>query len=74
MLEEFKQAMSIPDKKVAELGANLIHPEVRGKEIMFDLIKKQLEDAPKMGFDFFIVMAHPDNIVSLKTYENLVKM
>ncbi len=33
---------------------------------MFDMIKKQLEDARKFGFDYVIAMAHPDNIASLK--------
>jgi RimJ/RimL family protein N-acetyltransferase len=71
MLEEFKQKMSISDKTVAEFGGNLILPEGRGQGIMFQMIKKQLEDAKRMGFDYVISMAHPDNIASLKSLQKL---
>ncbi len=71
MLEEFKQAMDIADKKVAELGGNLILPEGRGQGIMFNMIQKQLADARKFGFDYVIAMAHPDNIASLKSLKKL---
>ena len=37
---------------------------------MFDMIKKQLEDARKFGFDYVIAMAHPDNIASLKSLKS----
>lgn len=71
MLDEFKKAMNIPDKKVAEFGGNLILPEARGKGIMFTMIKKHLEDARRLGFDYVISMAHPDNIASLKSLQKL---
>lgn len=71
MLEEFKQAMNIADKKVAEIGGNPILSEARGKGIMFSMIQKQLEDAPCMGFDYVIAMAHPDNIASIKSLKKL---
>lgn len=70
-LKEFKDVMGIPDKKVAELGGNLILPEARGQGIMFEMIKKQLGDAKRLGFDYIISMAHPDNVASLKSLKKL---
>jgi len=63
--------MGIPDKKVAEFGGNLILSEGRGQGIMLNMIKKQLEDAKRLGFDYVISMTHPDNIASLKSFQKL---
>lgn len=71
MLAEFKQVLGISDKKVAELGGNLILPEARGRGIMFAMISKHAQDAKRLGFDYLMSMAHPDNIASLKSLQKV---
>lgn len=71
MLSEFKEVLGLSDKKVCELGGNLILPEYRGKGLMFKMISIEYEWAKKLKFDYIMSMAHPDNIGSLKSLEKL---
>ena len=71
MLKEFKEVLNIADKRVCELGGDLVLPEYRGQGLMFEMIQIQYEWAKEMGFDYIISMAHPDNIGSLKSLEKL---
>lgn len=71
MLKEFKEVLGIADKKVCELGGNLVLPEYRGQGLMFKMIQIQHEWAKELGYDYIISMAHPDNIGSLKSLEKL---
>lgn len=52
-------------------GENLVLPEYRGKGITTKLQTIELELALKLGFDYIISMAHPDNIGSCKTLEKV---
>lgn len=71
MLKEFKEVLEISDKKVCELGGNLVLPNYRGKGLMFKMIQIQREWAKDLGFEYIISMAHTDNIGSLKSLEKL---
>lgn len=70
-LQEYIDILSLNGYKVCELGGNLVLPEYRGRGIMYELIKLQTALAKKMGFDYVISMAHPDNIGSKKALEKL---
>lgn len=70
-LNEYKEVLGISDKKVAELGGDLVLPEYRGRGIMTELIKIQTDLAKIMGFDYIISMAHPDNIGSNKALQKI---
>lgn len=50
---------------------NLVLPEYRGKGLITELMKMQSDLAKKMGFDYIISMAHPDNIGSKKSLEKV---
>jgi len=69
MLKEFKEEIGISDKKVCELGGNLVLKEYRGMGIMTELHRIHYELAKKLGFDYVISMAHPDNPGSLRALE-----
>ena len=71
MLDDFKKEFNLTDYKVCELGGNLVLPEYRGMGITTKLQTMELELAKKLGFDYIISMAHPDNIASCKTLEKI---
>ena len=71
MLDDFKREFNLTDYKVCELGGNLVLPEYRGMGITTKLQTMELELAKKLGFDYIISMAHPDNIESCKTLEKV---
>lgn len=71
MLADFKKEFGLEEYKVCELGGNLVLPEYRGNGITTKLQTIELELAKKLGFDYIISMAHPDNIGSCKTLEKV---
>ena len=71
MLRDFKKEFELEDYTVCELGGNLVLPEYRGNGITTKLQTMELELARKLGFDYIISMAHPDNIGSQKTLERV---
>lgn len=71
MLSDFKKEFELDDYSVCELGGNLVLPEYRGRGITTKLQEMELELAKKLGFDYIISMAHPDNIGSQKTLERV---
>lgn len=71
MLADFKKEFGLENYTVCELGGNLVLPEYRGNGITTTLQTMELELARKLGFDYIISMAHPDNIGSQKTLEKV---
>ena len=71
MMAGFKKDFNLEKYSVCELGGNLVLPEYRGQGITTTLQKMELELAKKLGFDYIISMAHPDNIASCKTLEKV---
>lgn len=71
MLDDFKKEFGLEEYMVCELGGNLVLPEYRGNGITTKLQRIELELAKKLGFDYIISMAHPDNIGSCKTLEKV---
>lgn len=71
MLADFKKEFGLEDYTVCELGGNLVLPEYRGNGITTKLQTIEIELAQKLGFDYIISMAHPDNISSQKTLEKV---
>lgn len=71
MLRDFKKEFELENYTVCELGGNLVLPEYRGNGITTKLQTMELKLARKLGFDYIISMAHPDNIGSQKTLERV---
>lgn len=71
MLADFKKEFGLENYLVCELGGNLVLAEYRGNGITTTLQKMEIELAKKLGFDYIISMAHPDNIGSCKTLEKV---
>lgn len=71
MLADFKKEFELENYTVCELGGNLVLPEYRGNGITTKLQTIELELAKKLGFDYIISMAHPDNVSSQKTLEKV---
>lgn len=71
MLSDFKKEFGLEKYTVCELGGNLVLPEYRGHGITTKLQTIELELAKKLGFDYIISMAHPNNISSQKTLEKV---
>ena len=71
MLADFKKEFGLEDYTVCELGGNLILPEYRGRGITTKLQTIEFELAKKLGYDYIISMAHPDNSSSCRTLEKV---
>ena len=71
MLKDFKDEFGLSNCKVCELGGNLVLKEYRGLGITTKLQTMEMELAKKLGFDYIISMAHPNNIGSCKTLERI---
>lgn len=71
MLADFKKEFGLEDYTVCELGGNLVLPEYRGSGITTKLQTIEIELAQKLGFDYVISMAHPNNVSSCKTLEKV---
>lgn len=71
MLKDFKIEFGLEDYKVCELGGNLVLPEYRGRGITTHLQTIEFDIAKKLGFDYIISMAHPNNVGSCKTLERV---
>ena len=71
MLADFKKEFGLDDYTVCELGGNLVLPEYRGNGITTKLQTIEIELAQKLGFDYVISMAHPNNVSSCKTLEKV---
>ncbi len=71
MLADFKKEFGLENFTVCELGGNLVLSEYRGNGITTKLQTMELELAKRLGFDYIISMAHPDNIGSCKTLEKV---
>ena len=71
IISEAVQFMGLSESKCCELGGNLVNPDFRKKGIMNTLGAIQLKLATKIGFDYVIALAHPDNIGSIKALDKL---
>ena len=71
MLQEYKEELGLADKKVCELGGNLVSKDYRGRGIQYKLMKMQCGLARELGFDYIMTMAHPENTASLKNIQKL---
>jgi RimJ/RimL family protein N-acetyltransferase len=71
MLKEYAEILHMTDKKICEVGGNLVLPEYRGNQIMTQLIQLQYDLAIELGFEVIVSTVHPDNIGSVKALKRL---
>lgn len=58
-------AIGLPDSaKTGELGACMVLPDYRGKNLMYLMNSALIAKAKELGFDYLVASAHPDNIAS----------
>ncbi len=60
-----------PQKWGAEVGGSIVLPKFRGQNIMFEINDLLIKEAKKMGVDYFVATAHPDNIASNSSLKKL---
>ena len=65
-LDEFKTALELTDKCVAECSSYLVLPKYRGQGIMKKLQDILLQRARELGFRFVLASVHPENVASQK--------
>ena len=56
--------LGIENKKVAEIAECMTFPEYRGNNYMLKINRVIIEKAKKLGVEYLIATAHPDNIAS----------
>ncbi len=60
-----------PAKCGAEVGGSIVLPKFRGQNIMFEINDILIKEAKKMGVDYFVATAHPDNVASNSSLKKL---
>lgn len=68
---EIMELLNIKNKKVAEIAECMVLPEVRGNNLMFKINQMLIIEAQKLGFEYVIATAHPENISSKHSLERL---
>lgn len=71
LLQEYAEILKMTDKKICEVGGNLVLPDYRGNQIMTHLIQLQYNLAIELGFEVIVSTVHPDNIGSVKALQRL---
>lgn len=70
--EEVALAVGVDkQKKGAELGGCMVLPSFRGKNLMLEVNKELKTVAKKMGIEYFVATAHPDNVASNRSLQKL---
>ena len=64
-------AMDLPLSACGELGACVVLPDHRGKNLMYLVCRKLISIAQEMGLKYLVASAHPDNIASNRTLQKL---
>lgn len=62
-LLELKELLSLKEK-TAELGASMVDVDYRGKNLMFTINQKLIEEARKTDIKHIVATVHPDNVSS----------
>lgn len=68
---DIKRILNIQNSKVAEIAECLVLPNARGNNYMLKLNQCLLEEAKKLGFEYVIATAHPQNYAS---HKSLIKL
>lgn len=68
---EIMELLNIKNKKVAEIAECMVLPEARGNNLMFKINQMLIIEAQKLGFEYVIATAHPENISSKHSLEKL---
>lgn len=64
-------SMKLPGDAGAELGACVVLPEHRGKNLMYLVCQQLVTVARDMGLSYLVASAHPDNIASNHSLKKL---
>ncbi|MBE5733561.1 MAG: GNAT family N-acetyltransferase [Clostridiales bacterium] len=68
---EMAKTVGYCEKIGAELGGSMVLPEYRGKNLMLEINYALINEARKMGIEYFIATAHPDNVASNNSLKKL---
>lgn len=68
---EIIKLLKIENCKVAEIAECMTFPKYRGNNYMLKINLSLLQKARKLGFEYVIATAHPDNIASNKSLQKL---
>ncbi len=69
--QDIKQLLNIQNAKVAEIAECITIPQARGNNYMLKLNQLLVQKAKELGYQYLIATAHPDNIASNKSLQNL---
>ena len=65
-------AMQLPENTLGgELGACVVLPAHRGKNLMYLVCRQLIDEAKQMGLSFLVASAHPDNAASDRSLRKL---
>lgn len=70
-MADLTTAMKLPGDTGGELGACVVLPEYRGKNLMYLVCEKLVAAAKDMGLSYLVASAHPDNIASNHSLKKL---
>jgi len=59
--------LNIDKKSVGEVGRCMVHPDYRGKNLLFIINSRIIEEAKEKKLNYLVATAHPENIASNKS-------
>ncbi len=68
---ELAVKLGVQNLNGAELGGSMVLPEYRGKNLMNKINAELIDYAKKVGLDYLVATAHPDNIASNSSLKKL---
>lgn len=68
---DIMKLLNIENNKVVEIAECMTLPSARGNNLMLKINTILIQEAQKLGFDYIIATAHPDNISSNKSLQKL---
>lgn len=63
-IENIVEFVKLKNVKIAEIGASIVIPQYRGKNIMLNINKFAVQKAKEIGLEYLIASVHPDNLPS----------
>jgi RimJ/RimL family protein N-acetyltransferase len=65
---ESVEQLKMQDKKIAEVGRAMVHPEYRGQGLLCCLIEELIPIAKEKGKQMLLATVHPENLPSQKSF------
>lgn len=69
--KESAEAIGMENTIIAEIGRCMVHPDFRGKNLLYKINCELLKIAAEKKIEYILATIHPDNLPSQKSFQKL---